>query len=616
MEEVLQFAESELKRYWKEVTGEEACAVCVGLLPEPERSLSRDEYRIDIQAGAGSVLASNPRSVLLGVYALFRELGCRFLYPTEQGEELIHREAAACSVQCRASASYSHRGITIEGCVSNENVLAIIDWMPKNGFNSYFLQFPCANIFYRKWYDHWWNPFLEKKTFTREESEKFTENAERELRRRGMVHHAVGHGWTCEPLGIPADGWDEIPDDVLAPHLREKLALVNGERKFFHGMPLTTNLCYSDPEVRRMLVDGVLNYLSAHRPDILHVWLADDCNNFCTCEQCRQTTYSDQYVEILNEIDAALTARGDRTRIVFLLYNELMYPPRKARLKNPSRFILMFAPSGRDYRACLSADVPEAEIQPLVEGQFAPPVTPGENLAFLRGWQKCFSGDAFLFDYPLMHAVCKELSGMSLARTIEKDVNALEELGLHGYLSCQLQRVAFPTGFPLYLLGRKLWDKKLTYAALEEEYFSAAYGEAAPEVLSILREVEGFLPDDYMNHRIPERNAELAGRAAEELARASELERRAEKLLHRAGGKRAERLKLLLFFLQYLQKLLLLIKAKLSGEPQSAVDELRDAIQVFVFEREPLFQPYMDVGQYYCNDLILAKDHWGRKEGE
>ena len=73
---------------------------------------------------------------------------------------------------------------------------------------------------------------MEKRTFTREESERYTENAVRELQKRGMVYHAVGHGWTCEPLGIPADGWDEIPDEALAPNMRDKIALVNGEKIF------------------------------------------------------------------------------------------------------------------------------------------------------------------------------------------------------------------------------------------------------------------------------------------------------------------------------------------------------------------------------------------------
>ena len=38
------------------------------------------------------------------------------------------------------------------------------------------------------------------------------------LEKRGMLHHAVGHGWTCEPFGIPGLEWKaeetEISDDI------------------------------------------------------------------------------------------------------------------------------------------------------------------------------------------------------------------------------------------------------------------------------------------------------------------------------------------------------------------------------------------------------------------
>ena len=81
----------------------------------------------------------------------------------------------------------------------------------------------------------------------------------------------------------------------------------------------------------------------------MHFWLADGSNNHCECELCRDTRPSDFYVQMLNELDEMLTARGLKTRIVFLIYVDLLWPPEQEKIANPDRFILMFAPITRTY---------------------------------------------------------------------------------------------------------------------------------------------------------------------------------------------------------------------------------------------------------------------------
>ena len=83
--------------------------------------------------------------------------------------------------------------------------------------------------------------------------------------------------------------------------------------------------------------DLVVKYAKSNPAvDYLHVWLADEYNNVCECEGCRQTTPSDQYVSLLNEIDRRLTAEKLPTRIVFLLYQELLWPPSRRGLRIPT----------------------------------------------------------------------------------------------------------------------------------------------------------------------------------------------------------------------------------------------------------------------------------------
>ncbi|MFI2777730.1 hypothetical protein, partial [Escherichia coli] len=51
-------------------------------------------------------------------------------------------------------ASFKHRGVCIEGADSFENVCDFIDWLPKIGMNSFFIQFENPYSFLKRWYEH------------------------------------------------------------------------------------------------------------------------------------------------------------------------------------------------------------------------------------------------------------------------------------------------------------------------------------------------------------------------------------------------------------------------------------------------------------------------------
>lgn len=54
----------------------------------------------------------------------------------------------------KKTASLRHRGVCIEGADSLENILDFIDWLPKMGYNSFFLQFKLPYTFMARWYHH------------------------------------------------------------------------------------------------------------------------------------------------------------------------------------------------------------------------------------------------------------------------------------------------------------------------------------------------------------------------------------------------------------------------------------------------------------------------------
>ena len=160
-----------------------------------------------------------------------------------------------------------------------------------------------------------------------EQAEAYTQQLIEEIKKRGLALQMVGHGWTCECLGVPGLGWIRAEQE-LPPEKRELLALVNGKREWWGGIPINTELCMSNPRAFKLLVDYIVKYAKEHpEVDILHIWMSDGSNNRCECDGCRQKLPSDWYVDLLNALDAELEKEGLPTKLVFLIYVDLFVGP-------------------------------------------------------------------------------------------------------------------------------------------------------------------------------------------------------------------------------------------------------------------------------------------------
>ncbi|MBZ4284176.1 DUF4838 domain-containing protein, partial [Streptococcus pneumoniae] len=81
-----------------------------------------------------------------------------------------------------------HRGVCIEGADSFENILDFIDWLPKIGMNSFFIQFENPYSFLKRWYEHEFNPYLNKEQFSNELVQELSDRLDKELQKRGLIH--------------------------------------------------------------------------------------------------------------------------------------------------------------------------------------------------------------------------------------------------------------------------------------------------------------------------------------------------------------------------------------------------------------------------------------------
>lgn len=507
--QVVRFAASELESYLDR------------MLPSPPdlriRLLSpggdpMDGFSIRVGEREGEICGSNDRSVLLGVYDYLHHLGCRFLGPGRDSEVVPHITPDLLPANYEKHASFRHRGVCIEGADSRENILDFIDWLPKVGYNSFFLQFKTPYAFLARWYHHLENPFLTPESYTVSDAARDMVGLEEAMKKRGLLLHKVGHGWTGEALGYETMNWDPNPRP-LAPEKEPLAAEVNGVRALWKGSPANTNLCFHNGDAVDLFASLVVRYAKENpSADYLHVWLADEYNNVCECEGCRETTPSDQYVELLNELDRRLTAEGLSTRIVFLLYQELLWPPIKARLEHPERFVLMFAPVSRTFESSYDLTGDAVPIPDFHRNHIVLPTNLQENLAFLRGWQELFHGDSFVYDYPLGRAHYGDFGYVHIAQVIGSDIKQLRSMGLDGYISCQELRVSLPNALPNYVMGYTLFDESADTEALIREYFEAAYGSRAGEVLAYLSELSRLSSCDYLNGKGPRVNPEMADR--------------------------------------------------------------------------------------------------------
>lgn len=479
---VLSFARDELKQCLAYMTcGKYVDGIEIGIMPDSASDHPfDDEIAVEVTAGQGTLLGSNARSALYAVYAFLEHAGCRFIRPGADGEYLPRTKVSALNGSFRKRAQSRHRCVCIEGANSLEQILELIDFLPKIGMNGYFMQFDNGYVFFERWYNRYGDT-----AFNEELAEQMTSRVEAAVAKRGLIYHKVGHGWTAKALGGQSHGWQSTARSMDSAH-QPLAAEIGGARDWFRGVPDNTNLCYSNPDAREAYVRSVVDYAAAHpNIDVLHVWMVDECNNHCECDECKKALPSDYYVMMLNEIDRRLTARGSAMKIAFVVYLESMYASLHERFGHDDRFLLLFCPITRDYRHAFiqPAKDPGAVFQ---RNRLRFPEDVGENLYYLKQWQRITNCDSADYDYHLLWAYYTDPGHITLSKVLHEDLSHFNSIGLNGYISCQAQRVFLPTGWPMRVMGETLYNGKMDYGKRRSEYFFDVFGIEGDGILRAL----------------------------------------------------------------------------------------------------------------------------------
>ena len=507
----LLFAAEELCKYLKKISVD--AEITLGLYTdfegiEKEVSEEIDSFKIDIESGKGIIAASNPRSVLYGVYTYLKKFGIKWIRPGKTGEYIPEKINDVPYCKTEETASYRYRGLCGAGAVSIENVLDQVDWAAKMGYNRFFMELVDGSIFFESWYNNPSNPDRKVTPVSKEEIENFFKMIGDEMLKRDLIYQRAGHGFMCEPFGINVKNWGAQVENgfELSEEMMEILPFENGKRQLHNNTPMVTNFCLSNKKARDKVVAYTTEYAKSH-PEVreLQFWLADGYNNHCECPECSKKLPTDFYVMLLNELDEAFTKAGITTKIVLLSYVELLWPPVCEKLKSKDRFIMFFCPITRSNSISYKAEDPmkriNMDLPEFKRNDINWPMSAAENLAFLRKWQDTQpSIHGYMeFGYHFYWRRYKDYTFYNSARILCEDVSYLEKAGLEGMISCQATREYFPTGLGLYSYAETLWDKDKDFDEIANEYLEASFGEGwqfVKKYLQTLSEVS-----EYQEHR-------------------------------------------------------------------------------------------------------------------
>ena len=92
---------------------------------------------------------------------------------------------------------------------------------------------------------------------------------------------------------------------------------------------------------------------------------------------------------------------------------------------------------------------------------------------------------------------------MECSRILHADMANLCRIGLGGMVSCQTQRAALPTGLPMYSMARALWNKRSSFDAVCDEYFSAAFGDDGEKIKGYLSTLSDLFDPVYLRGEKP-----------------------------------------------------------------------------------------------------------------
>ena len=250
----------------------------------------------------------------------------------------------------------------------------------------------------------------------------------------------------------------------------EYFALVDGKRRadveFEDSTPKGTQLCLTHPDVRRLIVTGVLEALKKNpKQELISVGHSDNYF-YCHCPACeavndREASSMGTMLQVVNEVAVATAKDYPNTYIGTYAYQITRRPPKHLRPR--PNVVLQFA----TIEACQMHGIPDPQCP-----------RNAELFADLKAWQG-LTRQLFLWNYntvfPDYMLPCPNLFN------VEPNVRLFAEVGSQGAF---MQCCAEGEGTDLaelrnYLICNLMWDPARSGEKLIDEFLTLHYGPAA-----------------------------------------------------------------------------------------------------------------------------------------
>ena len=458
-----------------------------------------DVVHIETTENGGVIAGSNPRSVLFAVYRYLKLCGCRFYAPGPDGE-FVPMLTALKPQKYHHLADFRLRGHTVEGSPDIHNLLDYLDYHAKQECNTFALL--QTQNYLRRGYTHAYiEAHNESEAVTFENCKQWNRMLEAEAEKRGQMLRGGSHDFIPQMYDISPGDLHLYKSGELAPTAEavSRMALLDGKRGLYHQNPGFTNFCMSREDLQDKYVNLVVDFIHKNpQYNVVSCPLADLPRNHCECENCVKLRPTDFLVQMLNKIDAKLTAEGNSTRLSFSSYVDQQFPPIKERLNNPSRFVMCYPPISRTYASSITADSIFPPVEEYVRNAWKSPRSVEEGLSYFKEWQKIFDGECFTFEYHFYVHQYRDPGMMAMTRRIFADIQSLKMLKMDGYLEDGSNKSFFPNGLLNYIYCEGMVDEHLDVDAAIRDYFRVSYGEDWESALAYFEKMSALFDHTYM----------------------------------------------------------------------------------------------------------------------